>query len=247
MTTYYAIRHKTTGELLRRQNRDGQLSDAPCLYTSPTRAKQSRTQRNEVTDPFAWDIVPVTLGMPASGNVRGDWFQTYMGRQFWALDPSPEDISIKDIARALSMMCRYNGHVQFFYSVAQHCCLMVDALRTEGVCDAQTLLWALLHDASEAYIADIVRPVKPFLSNYAALETRIMGAVCAKYGLPPVMPDIVKIADARILADEKKFVASPSDYDWRLVHPPFGFKSINGWTPGEAESRFIAIYRDLTE
>src|SRR4051812_20612492 len=86
--------------------------------------------------------------------LRGDWMQTYTGRAFWPLDAQPEDVDPLDIAAALSMLCRYGGHVSRFYSVAEHCLLMSEAVAPEHA------LWALLHDATEAYMGDMVRPLK---------------------------------------------------------------------------------------
>ena len=80
---------------------------------------------------------------------RGGWIQTYTGRQFWPLDPRIEDIDIHDIAHALSHQCRYSGHCLRFYSVAEHSVLLSHHVAGEH------MLWALLHDAWEAYLAAI--------------------------------------------------------------------------------------------
>src|SRR5579885_2784587 len=85
---------------------------------------------------------------------HGDWIQTYCGVAFYPLDPRPEEILIEDIAHALSMLCRFTGHVKRFYSVAQHC------VYVSHRCDPKDALWGLLHDAAEAYLNDISRPVK---------------------------------------------------------------------------------------
>lgn len=79
---------------------------------------------------------------------RGDWMQTYTGRQFWPLDPLPEDVFIEDIAHALSMQCRYAGHVTRFYSVAEHSVLIARCAPPEAK------LYALLgaSDAFEQFI-----------------------------------------------------------------------------------------------
>src|SRR5262245_47792896 len=95
----------------------------------------------------------------------GDWMQTVGGTQFWPLDPRPHEFDINHIAHALGNMCRFNGHCRRFYSVAEHCVLVSRA------CSAANALWGLLHDMSEAYIADVIRPVKPHLSNYKSIES----------------------------------------------------------------------------
>jgi uncharacterized protein len=86
----------------------------------------------------------------------GDWIQTYTGKQFWPLSPLPEDIVIEDIAHALSMQCRFGGHVRTFYSVAQH------SVHVSLLVEPQYALWGLLHDAAEAYLVDLPRPIKKF-------------------------------------------------------------------------------------
>src|SRR5690242_11754504 len=85
---------------------------------------------------------------------RGDWMQTYTGRRFWPLDPRVDDIDIGDIAHHLSLVCRFAGACREFYSVAQHC------VGVSYVCDPKDALWGLLHDAAEAYVGDMVRPLK---------------------------------------------------------------------------------------
>src|SRR4051812_30250690 len=82
----------------------------------------------------------------------GNWMQTFTGRQFWPVDPRADEIAIEDIARALAMTCRFGGHVRFHYSVAQHSFLV------SLVCSPEHALWGLLHDASEAYLGDVVWP-----------------------------------------------------------------------------------------
>src|SRR5665213_153577 len=84
----------------------------------------------------------------------GNWMQTYTGKQYWPCDPRPEEVFIIDIAHALSQMCRYSGHCIHFYSVAEHSVLLSRYAST-----LETKKWSLLHDASEAYITDIIRPV----------------------------------------------------------------------------------------
>ena len=104
------------------------------------------------------------------------WLQTYTGKRMHFLDPKLDEIDIADIARSLSQMCRFAGHTKKFYSVAEHCCVIAQFASSENA------LWGLLHDASEAYIVDIPKPVKGFLLNYEELESTVMNAICTKIG-----------------------------------------------------------------
>ena len=96
-----------------------------------------------------------------SPNVMNTW----TGRQFDPLHMQPSDVSLEDIAHALSLLCRGGGHLDRFYSVGQHCINCAGEARARGWSD-RLVLACLLHDASEAYISDIIRPVKIHLDNY---------------------------------------------------------------------------------
>lgn len=169
---------------------------------------------------------------------KGTWMQTYTGRQFWPIDPRPEDVSILDIARALSMMCRYNGHCSVFYSVAEHSVLVSQSVPKKDA------LWALLHDASEAYIADIVRPAKPFIEGYRDVENRIMSAIAKHFSLPSLIPETIKEADMRILRDEYLQVIPKSGFAWDIPEERLGV-AIEGWEPAVAEKNFLDRYIEI--
>src|ERR1051326_5301684 len=105
---------------------------------------------------------------------------TFSGRWINPLNPRPEDIDIVDIAHALSNQCRFTGHTRFFYSVAQHSCLVSDE------CANPHKLGGLLHDASEAYLSDIARPIKAqpgFGEVYKTCENKLMIAVAKRFSL----------------------------------------------------------------
>jgi hypothetical protein len=171
----------------------------------------------------------------------GDWMQTFTGRAFYPLDPRVEDIDPRDIAHALSMICRYGGHVQRFYSVAEHCVLMSLAVAPEHA------LWALLHDATEAYLIDLIRPIKRSMPIYREIEDRLMVVICERFGLPPGMPGEVHEADNRILLDERAAMLGPIPQPWAPYLEelePLGV-SVTGWTPEVAESLYLTRLRDL--
>lgn len=171
------------------------------------------------------------------------WIETYSGKKFHLLDPQPDEVCIEDIAHALAMMPRFCGHTQRFYSVAEH------SIHVSQTCESQDALWGLLHDASEAYIADLSRPVKhctPVGPPYLEVEARIMAAVAAKFGLPEKMPPSVKHADTVLLFAEKEKLMFGLDWGDKWGEPPMKF---NGtlWclASPDAESFFMEIFKGL--
>ena len=170
----------------------------------------------------------------------GDWMQTFTGKRFWPLDPKPEDICIEDIAAALSKLCRYGGHTKYFYSVAEHSCLVSIFVPDDFA------MWGLMHDASEAYLSDMVKPLKNGLPNYVNLEFRLMGIIANRFNLKPFRcPKIVSYVDKQILRDEQLQIMNPCDYDWWCTgNEPIGAK-INAWTPERAEFEFLTRYKQI--
>jgi hypothetical protein len=171
---------------------------------------------------------------------RGDWMQTFTGRQFWPLDPRPDEVDILDIAHALANQCRYAGHCRRFYSVAEHCVLLSRAVAPEH------RLWALLHDSAEAYLVDLPRPVKRHVVGYHMAEAAVMAAICLRFGLKPEMPEAVHDADYRILRDELEQNMAPPPSRWPVQdEAPLGV-SLRFWDPGEAEFWFLKEFKALT-
>ena len=148
---------------------------------------------------------------------NSDWIQTFTGRQFWPLEPRTEDVAIVDIAHALSNICRYTGHVREFYSVADH------SIRVSEIVPPEDALWALLHDAAEAYICDVARPVKRypgFGELYRQIESRLMLCICDTFGLPAEEPASVKRADNILLHTERRDLMARAPQPWRDAHEP---------------------------
>lgn len=115
---------------------------------------------------------------------KGNWIETYTGIHFYPLDPREEEISIIDIAHALSLICRFNGHCKHFYSVAQHSVNVYKYLRERCPTDFNLQLAGLLHDASEAYISDVSRPVKSSLKGYLEIESNLMKVIFEAFDVP---------------------------------------------------------------
>lgn len=174
--------------------------------------------------------------------VADDWMQTSLGIAFRPLTPDPDLIDGFDIAHALGMLCRYNGHCSRFYSVAEHCVLISEAVSPENA------LWGLLHDATEAYVGDMVRPLKRSgrMQAYIDAEDAVMRAICDRFGLPHECPAEVHEADLRILNDERIALMAPPPLPWvssELV-PPLGV-TIDGWSPDEAGRRYLRRLNEL--
>lgn len=142
---------------------------------------------------------------------KGDFIVTYTGKHFWPLDPQPEEIDIDDIAHALSIVNRWSGHSPIPYSVAVH------SLHVAECCPEHLRLAGLLHDASEAYIADVARPVKKLLTGYQEIEDGIQRAVAQRFDLPsglvPLPVEVVQ-ADLDMLVTEAS-VFFPLETWWR--------------------------------
>ena len=170
---------------------------------------------------------------------NGDWMQTATGREFWPIDPRRDEVYIEDIAHSLANMCRFAGHCREFYSVAQHSILVSASLPVEHK------LWGLMHDASEAYVVDVPRPIKPFISGYQEAEDRVMRVIADRFGLSMPIPEAVKRADTAILADEAAQIMLAPPRAWRLPYPPLGI-DIDPWSPATARRRFLEEFASLT-
>lgn len=168
------------------------------------------------------------------------WIQTYTGKQVWPLNPRVEDVCVEDVAHALANQCRFTGHTRQFYSVAQHSFLASDHC-------PEAPLWALLHDAAEAYLCDVSRPVKGYLTNYREAEERLERVIAEKFGLPWPMPEAVKVIDLKLLATERRDLMNTPPIPWvstRDVEPLA--ERVVPWPAAVAEDLFLMRFRELT-
>lgn len=165
---------------------------------------------------------------------KGDWIQTYNGHKFYPLSPEYSVIDIKDIGHSLSLQCRYTGHCNYFYSVAEHCCHLYDYAKKHK---PEFAMWALLHDATEAYLSDVPRPIKPMIPEYKVWETRLMSVIATRFGLRGKEPEYVKEIDFRILKDEYDQIMNKGP-KWDLPEKGLGVK-IEGWNFARAKVEFM--------
>ncbi len=108
------------------------------------------------------------------------YITTVTGIHFYPLNPNPKDIDIEDIAHALSLICRANGHFRHFYSVAQHCIACAEEAIERGY-SPEVILGCLLHDASEAYLCDVTRPVKKHIPQYLQAEEKLQEVIWKRF------------------------------------------------------------------
>lgn len=172
--------------------------------------------------------------------------QLASGRYFDFTAFSVSDIHINDIAHALSMLCRFTGHVKRFYSVAQHSVIVSRIVPQEHA------LAGLLHDASEAYINDLSRPLKLLVPAYGEFEhTRLWPTIAARFDLPDVLPPCVKDADNIALVTERRDLMPPSvrpngEWSWSDDIPRLP-QTIVALDPAAAKRQFLARFRALTK
>lgn len=168
------------------------------------------------------------------------WMQTFSGRAVYPLALKPEDIDLADIAHALSMQCRFAGHVKWHLSVAQHAVLVSKHVRPENAA------WGLLHDATEAYLVDLPRPVKSIMLDYQEAEARLELAIAARFGLAWPMPEDVKRADLEALATEYRDLLGPGEREWESIRGVHAWpERIERWTQDHAKATFLAVAKNL--
>lgn len=181
--------------------------------------------------------------------VEQGWFETFTGRKFYFNIGAQHNVYLPDIAHALAFTCRYNGHVRKHYSVAEHTALLAHYVffnssdrwpdRRERARNALTMLH---HDDAEAYIGDMVRPLKQLFPKFREVEASIDRQIATEFGVEYPHPAWVKELDTRILQDERAQCLSASGNEWAtdsLV--PLGV-TISFWPGAIAEQIFLRAH-----
>jgi hypothetical protein len=190
---------------------------------------------------------------------KGDWIQTFTGKAFWPLDPRLEEVDPIDIAHSLAQQVRFAGHTPEPYTIAQHSVLV--SRRAEELATAGSLLgvteiaqWGLLHDAMEAYVVDVPRPVKRSLPEYQDIEQNLAVVIWRRFvaleGSTLRMRDYphVKRADNEILSAEAEvfFPASKRPRTWGELPPcPPQYEPWTIWSADRAEVEFLRRFVQL--
>jgi uncharacterized protein len=178
------------------------------------------------------------------------WINCHSGRVCYPLAPDQTDYNIEDIAHSLSMQCRWNGHTKVFYSVAQHSCYCHDFVSVKSARKE-----ALMHDASEAYLTDVPRPIKGYLGHYNKLEALTDKKIREVFDITQTEETLraVKEIDKLLLVREKELLihAAPNkvwgfeDVDTSTIDVLLPL--IDSWSPEKAKKEFLTrfeIYND---
>ena len=188
------------------------------------------------------------------------WQRMLSGRRLDLLDPSPLDVEIEDIAHGLARVARWNGQTSgaHIFSVAQHTLLVEAVMRAQSPrIDARLRLAALLHDAPEYVIGDMISPFKAVLGgDYRKVEKRLLAAIHLRFGLPPELDgeieQQIKAADRGAAYLEATVLAGFSEAEARRL---FGRDPglpdtvrqdyLTPWSAAKAEKRFLARFKGL--
>jgi 5'-deoxynucleotidase YfbR-like HD superfamily hydrolase len=183
---------------------------------------------------------------PDAFGLINNTIKTFTGQYFDLARPNPDDIDIESIAHALSNICRFGGHCPQFYSVAEHC-LHCAKLAYRDKQPIRTVMAILLHDAAEAYLGDIVKPLKVMLPKYQELESQVELAIERRFGVDfDINAEAIKNYDRALLKAEKVYMWPDDAEKWA------GFETIpkvsvrfNFFSPREAEITFKESWSQL--
>ena len=173
------------------------------------------------------------------------WMETFSGGRYYPLVPEKNAIDIKDIAHSLALMCRFNGHCRFHYSVAQH------SLYVSYCLPERLQMAGLLHDAAEAILSDIISPMKQHMDSFRELEQAWLVEIFDALDVPWPSQDEwqhIKFADDHLLVLEAEQLMVSKGKDWVLAgsrHLKMPAIAIRPFQPRDVEKRFLQRYEEL--
>lgn len=168
------------------------------------------------------------------------WIQTYNGGRFDFFNMSKEKLDINAIAHALSQVCRFGGHCREFYSVAQH------SVYVSQLCKPDNRMAGLMHDATEAYIGDMVSPLKKLVPEFQNYESDLWRVVASQFGIPKKLPDDVKAADLAMLSAEARDLCGADPTTWGLKPARADIPTIAPWSCKLAKKYFLEEFHRLS-
>jgi len=185
------------------------------------------------------------------------WSWTNSGKKMFYNNPTPDSIRFEDIACSLSKTCRFAGQIDEFYSVADHCCNLVEFAQNELITttffpfpdkwSTEFLLYLLLHDSAEAYMGDCPAPAKWVMPDYRVVENRIFDNAIAPYfklSTSNFIRERVKFYDRNIIRNEAELLFNPVP-DWVNDYIDIGATIKVSKDHKEARDRFTALYVQL--
>lgn len=190
--------------------------------------------------------------VPDTFGCIGNTIKVAWGHYVDLSNPDPATIDLRSIAAALSKICRFGGHCPRFYSVAEHCVHATRLARSERL-SVEALIAVLLHDAAEAYIGDMVKPLKVSIPQFADVERRIEAAIERRFNVDfAKWATVIKRFDRAMLKAEKTIMWPDDAETWA------GFSEIEDryvslwyWDPTTAENQFLdvayGLFRDQRE
>lgn len=176
-----------------------------------------------------------------------EYITTYTGLHFYPTDPDPDLIRIQDIAHALSLICRGNGHVQTFWSVGEHCICCAKEAAVRGFSE-RMILACLLHDASECYLSDVPAPFKQELPEYQERENRLLSMVYKKFLGSDLSEEeqiqLKEIDRAMLWYDLEKLLKEPQPGEAPQLHIELNYK-VRSFS--EVEKEYLALFARYSE
>lgn len=144
----------------------------------------------------------------------GNTIRLYSGGYLDLANPKPDQFELIDIAKGLSNICRFGGQIGEFYSVAQHCVSCHDVAERDG-CSPEQCLAVLMHDAAEAFVGDMVKPLKELITGFVRVEDRIQDCIAAKFGIDfAAHKDVIREIDHAVLIAERRMLFSVDKTFW---------------------------------
>lgn len=168
------------------------------------------------------------------------YIETYSGNQLYFLSPTEDMVELEDISNGLSKLCRYSGGITKFYSVAEHCVILARKVM-EITGDHEQAITALLHDGSEAFCADLPRPIKHCCPDYMDVEGKINEVIFKKFNIKPIN-ELIHYLDTNIVRDESVLFKNPPKWveDFKCI----GIE-VECWDHNRAKVEWEIMYSTL--